>query len=122
MLSPLQLAISALRKKLSIGSPLAIEVRRDYVLIDALKEAGKKKFDVNKKIKVSVCKYKCTCIHMCMSTGLTLSIFIVLFKAQTCTCTNVLEHTQFITAYTCMWEIGRYCVHVSFRCHIKIYM
>ena len=55
-MSPLQLAISALQKKLSIGSPLAIEVRRNYVLTDALKEAGKKKFDVNKKIKVNTCK------------------------------------------------------------------
>lgn len=35
---------------------MAIEVRRDYVLTDALKEAGKKKFDVSKKIKVMACK------------------------------------------------------------------
>ena len=53
-MSPLQFAISMLQKKLSLGSPLAIEIQRDYVLTDALKEAGKKKFDVNKKIKVNM--------------------------------------------------------------------
>lgn len=54
--SPLKRAISMLERKLSFGSPIAIEVRRDYVLTNALKEAGKKKFDVSKKIKVMACK------------------------------------------------------------------
>lgn len=38
---------------MSILSTFHIEVRRDYILVDALKEASKKKFDPFKTIKVS---------------------------------------------------------------------
>ena len=51
-MTPLQQALSDLEKKLSVASPLTIEVRRDFVLNDAIKEAGKKKFDATKKLKV----------------------------------------------------------------------
>lgn len=53
ILTPLQHAISLLQKRMCSLSPVSIEVRRNCLLADALKEAGKKKFDVTKKIKVS---------------------------------------------------------------------
>ena len=52
-MSPLQCELGALQKKMG-GIPQAIEVRRDFVLKDALKEAGKKKFDNTRTIKVTV--------------------------------------------------------------------
>ena len=52
-MTPLQRAISLLQKRMCSLGPVPIEVRRNYLLTDALKEAGKKKFDVTKKIKVS---------------------------------------------------------------------
>ncbi len=55
-MSPLQRELSVLQKKMC-SVPQTIEVRRDFVLKDALKEAGKKKFDINKKIKISTFKY-----------------------------------------------------------------
>ena len=55
-MSPLQRELSVLQKKIS-SVPQAIEVRRDFVLKDALKEAGKKKFDINKKIKVTIFEF-----------------------------------------------------------------
>ena len=55
-MSPLQRELSVLQKKMG-SIPPAIEVRRDFVLKDALKEAGKKKFDINKKIKVTIFEF-----------------------------------------------------------------
>ena len=52
-MTPLKRAISLLQKRMCSLSPVPIKVRRNYLLTDALKKAGKKKFDVTKKIKVS---------------------------------------------------------------------
>ena len=50
-------AICHLHKKFmnSDDNPMCIEVRRDYILIDGLKEVRKKKFDPKRQLKV---KYK----------------------------------------------------------------
>ena len=59
----LQCAISLMQKRMCSLGPVPIEDRRNYLLADALKEAGKKKFDVMKKLKVSqtVCVFACVC-------------------------------------------------------------
>ena len=51
-MSPLQCELSVLQKKMG-SVPQAIEVRWDFVLKDALKEAGKKEFD-KKKINITI--------------------------------------------------------------------
>ena len=63
-MTQLQCAISLMQKRMCTLGPVPIEVRRSYLLADALKEAGKKKFDVTKKIKVSQTKF----MHMFFAT------------------------------------------------------
>ena len=55
--SDMSSAIRDLQKKFmnSDDNPMCIEVRRDYILMDGLKEARKKKFDPKRQLKV---KYK----------------------------------------------------------------
>ena len=57
---PLQVAVKTLSQKIS-SSTFSVEVRRQFIIKDALKEAGKKKFDPFKTIKVCFSIY-CTAI------------------------------------------------------------
>lgn len=75
-MTPLQRELTMLQKKLCPGIPVAVEIRRDFVLTDALKEAGKKKFDVNKRIKVNRCT--CTCVKY-FNTNVTMYHNIISF-------------------------------------------
>ena len=64
----LLLCITSLRQKmLPIESVLPIEVRRDFVLLDALREARKKKFDSRKHLRVSYTSRFHLLVHACTS-------------------------------------------------------
>ena len=63
--SDLASAIRSLQHKVmsSDDDPVCLEVRRDCLLIDSLKDARKKKFDPKKALKVELCYYDATHVY-----------------------------------------------------------
>ena len=58
----LAIEINAIRAEIFSGSrPLILYVRREFLLVDTLKEARKKKFSPKKKIKVTVNQFLFCC-------------------------------------------------------------
>lgn len=45
-------AIQTIRSQVNLGNIMRIDVRRDFILVDALREGKKKKFSAMKNIKV----------------------------------------------------------------------
>ena len=58
--SDMSSAIRDLQQKfMNSDDPMCIEVRRDYILMDGLKEARKKKFDPKRQLKVKYTFQQC---------------------------------------------------------------
>ena len=92
----LLLCITSLRQKMvQDESVVPIEVRRDFVLLDALREAHKKKFDPRKYLKVS-CAATLNVTDMCYVMLLTSQYPVLVYLSQAFRCV-------FMRLSTCRW-------------------